>query len=93
MLNVKLAGAKEMVRKTRRSFVLVFFVIFFFCFGVQSFAFWTFPIMAICKNEERKIFVRIRIDWEGKKVEEEGKDTYPARESKLIMTFPTNEMP
>jgi len=30
MLNVKLAGAKEMVRKTRRSFVLVFFVIFFF---------------------------------------------------------------
>ena len=49
--------------------------------------------MAICKNEERKIFVRIRIDWEGKKVEEEGKDTYPARESKLIMTFPTNEMP
>ena len=29
MLNVKLAGAKEMVRKTRRSFVLFFFVCFF----------------------------------------------------------------
>lgn len=90
LLNVKLAGAKEMVRKTRRSFVLFFLCVFFW---VQSFAFWTFPIMAICKNEERKIFVRIRIDWEGKKVEEEGKDTYPAKESKLVMTFPTIEMP
>jgi len=29
LLNVKLAGAKEMVRKTRRSFVLFFLCVFF----------------------------------------------------------------
>lgn len=48
LLNVKLAGAKEMVRKTRRSFVLFFFCVFFFGFSLshfERFRLWRFVKM------------------------------------------------